>query len=206
MRNLLGILILLLGLALPGCSHLGHRVEKPVTLKKSNHTLDGEVLTTVLDDLLSSTSKELAILSLGAQPRTLLFAATPVKWQLTLNELTDRSQQTLWAKLTSAKNSAFQEAAQNLLSRLNDPVSFRSVKEKNKRIHLYEELSAKEKAALSLFDRPVVAWPPGYSQDRQFAVVQLSIPTGPHSAHATYFLAWSHGRWEIVVRQFVYSV
>ena len=56
--------------------------------------------------------------------------------------------------------------------------------------------------------RPIQAWSPGYTSDRKFAVVQLSVPWSMHHADATYLLRWDEpsGKWSIVLRQFVYYV
>ena len=56
------------------------------------------------------------------------------------------------------------------------------------------------------FDRPLHAWPPGYSADGQYAIVFLSIPWSMHHADGTYLLARDGEVWRVVLRQFVYYV
>jgi hypothetical protein len=119
----------------------------------------------------------------------------------------DPYQKELWNKLSPSENGAFQEAASNLMVRVDEPVSFRSVKETDKRIRIFEEQQhAKAGSIASYFQRPIQALPPGYSKDRHFALIMLVIPWSMHSAIGTYFLSWDHEKWVVLVRQFGYQV
>ena len=58
----------------------------------------------------------------------------------------------------------------------------------------------------SRFDRPVLAYAPGFTADGRFAAVSLILPWSIHHADATYLLARDGDGWRIVLRQFVYFV
>jgi hypothetical protein len=59
---------------------------------------------------------------------------------------------------------------------------------------------------LTRYDRPIQAWPPGYSRDKSLCIVRLVIPWSMHHADATYLLVQRKARWVVLVRQFVYYV
>jgi hypothetical protein len=59
-------------------------------------------------------------------------------------------------------------------------------------------------SATSIFNRAIEFMLPGYSDDRQFAVVSFSVPWSIHSVGARYGLVQDGGRWRVVARQFDY--
>jgi hypothetical protein len=107
-----------------------------------------------------------------------------------------------WAKLSEAQLIAAQEAAADLVARWRAKEIDPPFAPSDPRIGL----TTPSTQPARLDDRPVLAWRPGFTVDRQFAVVALSIPWSIHHTDATYLLARENGRWKIILRQFVYYV
>ena len=58
----------------------------------------------------------------------------------------------------------------------------------------------------SIYERPIRAWPPGYTRGGRYAIVFLSIPWSMHHADGTYLLERDGNGWKVLLRQFVYYV
>ena len=82
------------------------------------------------------------------------------------------------------------------LSRVEHKQGFRGFQSHHPDTHLSRE----ERDNPLELDRPIQAWPPGYSNDKRVALVRLSIPWSIHSAVATYLLSKTSSGW-IAVRR-----
>src|SRR5699024_9895044 len=96
------------------------------------------------------------------------------------------------------------EAAEDIVRRNYAAEGFKPFQPRDPRVRLDDGAPALGRNIR--FDRPVRAWPPGYSANVEFAIVFLSIPSSMHHADATYLLARDGDGWRVVLRQFVYYV
>jgi hypothetical protein len=99
------------------------------------------------------------------------------------------------------------EAAESLVRRVNDKEPFKDLKLKDQRIVVWDktrEVAETEKR--NNFLRPQIfrAYPPGYSQDRQVAIVRLTFPWSIHGGDGTYVLVKKEGKWTVLIREIAY--
>jgi hypothetical protein len=130
-----------------------------------------------------------------------LFELTPAQYSQTIDEVLYEREP--WM-LTQAERRASREAAEHLARRIQGYNSRGDFRVKNPRIRIFA--SGSENNGLGLFDRPISACAPGYSNDGRFAIVRLSIPWGMHHADGTFLLSEANGKWTVLLRQFVYYV
>jgi|SRR5579863_1276961 len=156
--------------------------------------LDNEVLATVLDDLPAQHGGKT------------IFARKAATYPQTIEKVLYRHKKEAWEILTEVQIGAFTEAAGQLVVRIDDKFLFESLKPHNERIQILENAAEKpeERSRRDILNRPVQAWPPGYSKDERFAVVRLVIPWSIHHAEATYLLSEEDGKWSVCLRQTVY--
>lgn len=179
-----------------------------VTVEKPVDVLDAEVVAVVLDDLLTFAGDDSPVAVRGSPPNKILFAAKPARYPETVDQVLYQHKKKLWLTLTAGQTTAAREAAENLVKRLqnrDDSAEFKT-KDKRIRIHVEREPQSQEESDRSMFERPIQAWPPGYSTDRRFAIVRLVIPWSIHHAEGTYLLSEENGKWTVLLRQFVYYV
>ena len=173
--------------------------------QKSVADLDHAVLETVFADLLALDKSPVAMRD--KPPETIRVAPDPAAWPVTAERVLQRHEKKLWEALAPADLDAAKEAAADLLRRHEKHDTFASFASDNPRVR--RAVTATQPTQPADFNkRPIHAWSPGYTSDRQFAVVHLSIPWSIHHADATYLLRWDEpaGKWTIVLRQFVYYV
>jgi hypothetical protein len=172
--------------------------------------LDNEVITAVLRDLLLYAGDDSPVTTRCLPPAGLLFDARPVRpaqadpaWALTADDILYRHNPD-WERLTPAQLAASCEAAEHLAARVEVGDGSATFRVQDQRIGIHEPPADGAKRSLRA-PRPLRAWVPGYSQDRQFAVVRMSIPWSMwHSATATFLVSRDEGRWTVFFRQFVY--
>ena len=164
---------------------------------------DHEVLDLVLGDLLSKASEESLVSAHGGPPGRLTISSRSATQPITMENVLYRHEREPWRNLTEASLPQLREAAASLVSRVESG-GFSGFQSSDLRVSVREPLDHQAESPEALFDRPIEAWPPGYSSDGVLAVVCLSIPWSIHSSTATYVLVKSSRRWTIVVRQFVY--
>ncbi len=217
MRHVAFFLVASFYLATFGCSRQEESsdvsVSRPtadgrIVVEKAISVLDNEVLAAVLDDILTYRGEDSPVAVQGSPPTEILFEPKPVQYPQTIDEVLFRHQQELWTKLTPTQTSASREAADHLVKRIQNRDFFVAFKPQDKRVRIHEEREAQtaEESVRSRFDRPIEAWPPGYSKNKRFAVVRLIVPWSIHHAEGTYVLSEDHGKWTVRLRQFVYYV
>lgn len=172
--------------------------ETPVVTPKD---LDFSALNFVLQDLLTYTGDDSPVLIRDSPPSELIFAPDAAAWSQTIDAVLYRQEEKPWANLTAAQQILLLEAASNLVLRVNSADAFTGYEPVDKRIRIFSDPTTPD-----VFNRPIRAWSPGYSQDKSIAVVRLSIPWSIHHVDGTYVLARSDTGWTILVRQFVYYV
>lgn len=184
-------------------------IETRTPLERSIAELDLEVLEAVLGDLLTYSGEDSPLTTFqGSLPDEILFAAKAAHYPQTVDKVLYQHQEDLWENLTTTQCIAAREAAEFLVRRTQQLDSFGAFKPQDKRIRIYQDQEAQTEQGSNrwLFDRPVQAWPPGFSKDKRFAVVQLNIPQGRHGAVGTYLLSEDNGKWTVCLRQFVYRL
>ena len=172
--------------------------ETPVDTPKN---LDFSALNFVLQDLLTYCGDDSPVLIKDSPPNELIFAPYAAIWPQTVDAVLYRQEEQPWAGLTATQQILVQEAASNLVIRVNSTNSFADFEPVDSRIRLFTDETTPD-----VFSRPIRAWSPGYSNDKTIAVVRLSIPWSIHHADGTYILARSDAGWTILLRQFVYYV
>jgi hypothetical protein len=185
----------------------------PATTQKSVAELDREVLETVFADLLTLKGKESPVAVRGEPPQSLRFADEAAPWPITVEQVLQQHDKKLWAALSPAEMEAAREAAKGLVLRYSTHDAFAPFTSRDPRV---QRVAATTQPATRTttqplaesYNRPIHAWSPGYTADRRFAVVQLSIPWSMHHAAGTYLLRWDEAgaKWVVVLRQFIYYV
>jgi hypothetical protein len=173
-----------------------------------NAAVDQQVLETVLHDLLTEPSTDSPVAIRGSAPKRLLFSPRAAVRPQSVEDVLYRHEKKPWDKLTRVEVVRTHEAAEHLLQRIGANDSFSAFQPKDKRVLIRDEAaSGKRPAGLRIwYDRPIQAWPPGYSQDKSLCIVRLVIPWSIHHADATYILVKRKARWAVLLRQFVYYV
>jgi hypothetical protein len=125
--------------------------------------------------------------------------------RVTVEQILDRQQSTMWSPLTQAQERGRAQAANDLASRAA------------RRTHVIEFRS--ESSSLSVVrpsggttlegseDRRMIRmWPPGYSADGGMSIVRMSIPWSMHECIGTFVLERQQGDWVVVAQEFIYHV
>ena len=163
---------------------------------------DHAVIEVALADLLALPDSPLA--SRKVPPAEIKFAPRATTYPVKATRILMRRDKEKWAALSKEQLDAASEAAEEIVRRNYAADGFKPFQPRDPRVRLDDGAPA---AGRNLrFDRPVSAWPPGYSANGNYAIVFLSIPWSMHHADATYLLARDGDGWRIVLRQFVYYV
>jgi hypothetical protein len=169
-------------------------------------TVDQQVLEAVFEDLLTYTGDDSPVATRGSSPKKLLFSPRAAAVRLQVDDVLDRYQRERWDKLTEFELAGAREAAEHLVRRIGTDDLFIPFRPKDARVLIQSDAddgTGRERLNVA-DDRPIRAWPPGYSQGKGFCIVRLVIPWGIHHAEATYLLARRDAKWVVLLRQFVY--
>lgn len=164
--------------------------------------IDQQVLETVLADVVAYTGRDSPVERRGLE---IDFSFTAPPCRQTREGVLYRHGEEHWVLLSDAEVRATEEAATDLVRRVDARERVRPFKFTDQRIVVWDDRPRKKgwAPALDPWNRCIQAWAPGYAADRRHAVVRLSIPWSMHSADATYVLAARQGGWDVLVRQFV---
>lgn len=185
----------------------GFAQEPPQPKVGSDAGHDSAVLEVVLMDLLTWPDSPLE--SHETTKRILFSQEGPADRPTVADVLDGKHAKKKWAKLSRIQRGLAREAAGDLVRRLEEKDAFKGFRPKETRIVIWDKRGADEKRdPRSLLIRPQVfrAYAPGYSRDRQLAIVRLTFPwSGPmHSGDGTYVLARKEGEWVVLIRVFAY--
>jgi hypothetical protein len=184
----------------------------PATTQNARADLDREVLDAVFVDLLTLQDDKSPVAMRGKPPESIRVAEEPATWKITVEQVLQQHDKKLWQALSPAEMDAAREAAKDLVRRHDEHDVSGPIISRDPRV---QRVSATTKPAApstqplaEVYNRPIRAWSPGYTADRGFAVVQLSIPWSMHHADGTYLLKWDEKahRWVVVLRQFIFYV
>ena len=173
---------------------------------------DAAVLVTALKDLLTHPKSPLQReRPIGGK---LLFSPEARTGGVRVREILRRGEWKEWDALAPGELAGAEEAARDVVRRVQANELFKRFDPKDKRIVVYDRVQQQKDArdpdtSKRLRSRQVIgAYPPGYSQDRQLAIVHLSFPwsSGFHTGDVTYALVKRDGRWVVIVRQVTYYV
>jgi hypothetical protein len=167
---------------------------------------DLDVLNVVLDDLLTYAGKDSPIYR-SDPPKEILLVPTSARYhRQNVRVLLHEIQEDPGIQLTALQRFALKEALEDLVGKVADGATFDKLKLTDRRIRIYEEYTSSNRPAQSPggFSRPITAWPPGYDEDKKFALVRLVIPWGRHHAEGIYLLSENQGKWTECLRHFVY--
>jgi hypothetical protein len=182
----------------------GFAQESPRPQSDSNADRDSAVLEVVLKDLLSW--PESPFRPRDATKKQILFSPEALTGRLTVADVLQRHDPRGWQKMSPVQIVLASEAARHLARRLDAKDTLKGLKLKDERIAIWAKAGADAKRDRpSRRARPQVfrAYAPGYSHDRQVAIVRLAYPWSIHSGYATYVLARKENEWVILVRDFV---
>ena len=172
------------------------------TLAPAALNRDHVVIEVALADLLALPESPLA--SRKVPPAEIKFAPRATTYPVKATRILMRRDKEKWAALSKEQLDGASEAAEEIVRRNYAADGFKPFEPRDPRVRLDD--GAPTPGRNLRFDRPVSAWPPGYSADGNHAIVFLSIPWSMHHADATYLLARDGDGWRIVLRQFVYYV
>ncbi|MGB7160541.1 MAG: hypothetical protein WBD40_20920 [Tepidisphaeraceae bacterium] len=162
--------------------------------------VDHAVLDFVLGDLLTLNDSPLKVRN--GPPAEIRFAPEPARYPVTPKRVLMRRDEKLWAALSQTDVDGAAEATAALILRHERKETFGPFQPATPRVKL--ETQPPPTTIGSIYERPVRAWPPGYSDDGRYAVVFLSIPWSMHHADGTYLLRREADGWRVALRQFVY--
>ena len=163
---------------------------------------DQTAIEAALADLLTLNDSPLDVR--GQPPAEIKFAPQASTYPVKVSQILLRHEKEKWAALTPAQIDAATEAAEEIARRNYAGEGFKPFEPRDPRIKLDDGAPAPGRNLR--FDRPVHAYPPGFSADGNYAIVFLSIPWSMHHADATYLLALDGDGWRVILRQFVYYV
>jgi hypothetical protein len=165
--------------------------------------VDSAVLEVVLNDL--RTWSDSPFEGRNEVDQAIYFSPVKLAGPVSAADILDRfNSEKEWDKLSSAQLKLAEEAAGDVVRRQAESESFESFRPKDRRI----VISHPKQVFQGLSSGPQVfeAYKPGYSWDRQLAIVRSEFPWSIHSGHVTYVLAKKDGGWVVLVRSFVYYV
>jgi hypothetical protein len=163
---------------------------------------DRDVLDAVLSDLLTQGDTPIGVQK--APPKSILLSADPATYPQTAKAVLMRHDKKLWDALSPEQIAAATEAADQLVERHKRGDALPAEPSRDDRVKLQPGPPPKFNPLDMKTERPVVAYPPGYTKNGEVAVVSLILPWSMHHADATYILARDGERWKIILRQFVY--
>jgi hypothetical protein len=116
-----------------------------------------------------------------------------------------------WNSLGSADRKAAEEAAANVVERVESKQFFTPFRPKDPHIALWEDNPASTRPTTQplrhlLDPRPIIAAPPGYGDQRRLAVVSFGFAWSIHGGDATYVLRFDGNKWNVIARHFTYYV
>jgi len=161
---------------------------------------DQEVLDHVLRDLIADTTSRSPVARRGVPPKELLVSSTSANWPITIEQVLQQVTAEAWAALPAEARPELHAAAADLVA--NSTPGFVGFECTDRRIMPFRAGDAGDTSGRTSSDRPIHAWPPGFSAEGTLAVVRLSIPRGRHSVTATYVLSRRSQRWAILVREY----
>jgi hypothetical protein len=191
-------LLLLLAVASPWLTS-GLPDEPPKPKADSDAVRDRAVLEIVLKDLLSCPDS--GLLSRETNKR-IHFSPEAPSYRTDLEHVLDRwKREKEWDKLSPVQFALAQQAARELIRRLEEKGVFEGFKPKDERIIIWDKARADATRDPQHWPLQVFhAYAPGYSQDRQLAIVRLTFDCFLHPGHTTYILARKEGKWVVLTR------
>ena len=174
---------------------------------QSGGEVDAAVVGRVLEDLVTNLSDENPVAPRGKLLETIRFSPESATWKQTVDMVLYEHEPQRWQRLTEPQRAAVREAAGHLVARTLTAPQHLELHDVPKPITVIDKpatTDGAERGPPGVFERPIRAWLPGYSDDQSVAVVRLSIPWSIHHAEATYVLQRADGKWAVLLRQFVY--
>jgi hypothetical protein len=171
----------------------------------SHANLDWTILELVLRDLITLPHSPFA--HRGEPNRPIVFSPERIALPVSAEDLLDRRYaEAQWNKLSAAQIELARQAARQLVRRQDDRDEFERFRPQDRRIvsEKKRDEAEREPGFPDLGPQTFRAFTPGYSRDRQFAMIRLHFPWGSHTGRATYVLARKDGEWVILIRSFVY--
>jgi hypothetical protein len=163
---------------------------------------DQTAIEAALGDLLTLTDSPLDVR--GQPPAEIKFAPRASTYPVKVSQILMRRDKAKWDALSKEQLDAATEAAEEIARRNYAADGFKSFQPRDPRIKLDDGAPAPGRNLR--FDRPVHAYPPGYSADGNYAIVFLSILWSMHHADGTFLLVRDGAGWRVILRQFVYYV
>jgi hypothetical protein len=164
--------------------------------------VDQQVIEAALADLLTLSDSPVAMRK--APPAELRFAAEAATYPVKTDQILMQRDKEQWAALSREQMDAATEAAKDLVRRHEAKATFAPFTPSDPRVKA--ETQPRPTTIGSIYERPIQAWPPGYTRDGRYAIVFLSIPWSMHHADGTYLLEREGSGWKVLLRQLVYYV
>jgi hypothetical protein len=180
---------------------LGDRHAQEPTHKQSDADCEFSAMDAALEDLLSW--KESPLRTRRGVKKQLVFSRDALSRKLDVDEVVRYLHAKQWRELSPGQLQLVRDAAADLVSRVSAIEPFKEFKPKDERIVIPTEDLVNGKPRR---DQPQVfhAYAPGYSRDRQVAIICLTFPWSKHSGGGTYVLERREGKWVVLLRDFWY--
>jgi hypothetical protein len=187
---------------------VGFVQEPPKPKANANAEQDSAVLEVVLKDLFSCQRSPLE--SRNETKKIILFSPEALTSRGAAWAVLDERPHTQLKSLSPAQLDLARKANEDLVRRAKEKETFKDLKLRDERIVVWDKAHAEADEATRKvkrrFDRPQVfrASAPGYSQDRQLAIVRLTFPWSGamHHGDGTYVLTRKEGEWVVLSRDF----
>lgn len=197
-------MLLLLAATWTWPSHHGVAQESVKSKSDSQSIRDFDLLEAVLKDILSKHGPD----SILYNKKQLLFSLDVPDFlgdrRLKVSDVANKERLKDRSKLSPAQLGLALEAAAELVRRQNLKSPFKDFKPTDKRIVIWDKArGTQDPSAPGLLQAQVFrAFAPGYSQNRQLAIVYLTYPSDIHFCFGSYGLAKKEGKWVVLFRDF----
>lgn len=159
---------------------------------------DNRVLSSVMTDLVSYRGKDSPVRGPFSPPKPLVFAREPERGEVSVADILYRQEKGPWESLTADQIRGAAESAFHLARRAKVASGQFAFAAPNVNVRGTPE-------SREFNDRLLSAYPPGYSDEQQVAIVRLHIPWSMwHSVVGTYVVISDGESWKVLLRQFVY--
>jgi hypothetical protein len=155
---------------------------------------DQETLDAALSHLVADVSKGFLY---SIRVSKVVMASDSASWPISVDQLRRRCERDGPDVATS--EAGFDEAAQEMASRVSRKAGFARFRSRVRGVQSYVPPSPGTETN-PFTERPVRAWPPGFSKDKSVAIVRFSVPWSIHSADVTYVLKKSTRGWAVLTR------
>jgi hypothetical protein len=164
---------------------------------------DQRVLVAALRDLTTEAGDESPVAFRGAVRAPLQVSSELTTRAVTVEQILEGRDSEEWRAVSKSNGGRLVQAANDLILRISRREDFIPFHSDSSRLEIRRPTQARSD---DMFDRSTTMWPPGYSADRQIAIVRMSIPWSVHECIGTFLLERRQDDWLVIARAFRYRL